>query len=103
MPAAPIAVHSDARTRTNVLVGLLALGAGFLGHVLAARAIGGTFSAYRDHLVGFAGLTIVSGAALALAGRFLWKGRHDVTLLVLGLLQASIGLFVYMERFSVHG
>lgn len=54
-------------------------------------------------IIGFVALTVVSGAALALGGGRFWKGRHDVTLLVPGVLQALIGLFVHIERFSVHG
>ena len=78
-------------------------GGGLLCHLLAASAIGGSHVAYRDHLIGFFGLTAVSGIVLALFGRRFWRGRHDLTLLGLGLLQALIGILVYVERFSVHG
>jgi hypothetical protein len=83
--------------------GLTLLVAGLIGHLLAAHAIGGTFVAYRDHVLGFVLLTIVSGALLALFGRRFWRGRHEVTLLWLGVVQAVIGVLVYIERFSVHG
>ena len=89
------------RIRTGL--GLLFLGAGFLGHFLAAQAIGGSYVAYRDHMLGFVGLTLLTGAIIAGLGWRFWRGRHDITLLSLGILQAVIGLFVYIERFTVHG
>jgi len=30
-----------------------------------------------------------------------WRGRHDITLLILGALQALLGLVVYVERFHI--
>lgn len=84
-------------------LGVILLGAGLLGHLLAARAIGGTYIAYRDHIFGFVFLTLVSGALLAALGWRFWRGRHDITLLILGALQTLVGAWVYMERFSVHG
>jgi hypothetical protein len=32
-----------------------------------------------------------------------WRGRHDITLLTVGVIQALIGIEVYLHRFSVHG
>ena len=93
----------DDRQRQLRLVGIACLMAGLLGHVLAAQAIGGTYIAYRDHLLGFAVLTIVTGALLAVAGAKFWRGRPAFTVLFLGVLQALIGLYAYIERFSVHG
>ena len=84
-------------------LGLVLLGAGFLGHFLAARAIGGSYVAYRDHMGGFFALTLVSGAIVAGLGSRFWRGRHDITVLTVGILQALLGLYVYVERFSVHG
>lgn len=84
-------------------LGLILLVAGFLGHYFAARAIGGTYIAYRDHIAGFVLLTVVSGAIVAAFGWRFWKGRHDITLLIVGALQAVIGYVVYLERFRVHG
>ena len=74
-----------------------------MGHVLAAQAIGGTRLAYRDHLLGFAGLTVVAGAIIAGLGWRFWKGRRDITVFILGAVQAIIGVIVYIQRFSVHG
>ena len=47
-----IAVPGTARRHWTWL-GAILLGLGLLGHLLAARAIGGTFVAYRDHILGF--------------------------------------------------
>jgi hypothetical protein len=85
------------------LLGVLLLGVGLLLHLLSARAIGGSYLAYRDHIFGFVVLTLVSGAIIAgLSWRF-WKGRHDITLLILGSVQTIVGIVVYINRFSVHG
>ena len=99
---------ADSRTRsvtrsTFTLIGAALLLAGLVGHVLAAQAIGGTSLAYRDHLLGFVGLTLVSGGIIAALGWRLWKGRRDITMLILGAVQAMLGLLVYLNRFSVHG
>ena len=84
-------------------VGLACLTAGLLGHVLAAQAIGGSYLAYRDHLLGFVGLTVVSGAVLVLIGWRFWRGRPERTVLVLGVVQLFFGVVAYVMRFSVHG
>jgi len=88
---------------TLTWLGLALLVAGLMGHLFAAQAIGGTFLAYRDHMIGFTALTVISGVIIALLGRRFWKGRHDITLLTLGVVQALVGVFVYIMRFSVHG
>ena len=85
------------------LLGVILLGVGLLLHLLSARAIGGRYVAYRDHILGFVVLTLVSGAIVAGLGWRFWKGRHDITLLILGVLQTVIGVLVYINRFSVHG
>jgi hypothetical protein len=79
------------------------LGIGLLLHLLSARAIGGSYVAYRDHIFGFVILTLVSGVIIAGIGWRFWRGRHDITLLILGAVQAIAGLDVYLNRFSVHG
>jgi hypothetical protein len=79
------------------------LGLGFLGHLFSARAIGGTYVAFRDHIFGFFLILLVSGAIVAGLGWRFWRGRHDITLLIIGALQALFGLLVYINRFSVHG
>jgi uncharacterized membrane protein (UPF0136 family) len=85
------------------LLGVLLLGVGLLLHLLSARAIGGSYLAYRDHIFGFVVLTLVSGAIIAAVGWRFWKGRHDITLLILGAVQTIVGIVVYINRFSVHG
>ena len=92
---------TDPGGRIRIWLGVVLLGAGLLAHLLAAQAIGGTHLAYRHHIFGFVGLTLISGAIIAGLGWWFWKGRHDITLLSLGILQALIGLLVYIERFSV--
>jgi hypothetical protein len=84
-------------------LGAILLGVGLLLHLLSARAIGGSYVAYRDHILGFVVLTLVSGALIAGLGWRFWKGRHDITLLILGALQTAVGIVVYVNRFSVHG
>lgn len=84
-------------------LGILLIIAGFFGHFFAAKAIGGTYIAYRDHMVGFFGLAILSGAIVALLGRKLWRGRPDLTVFIIGIIQAAFGLFVYINRFKLHG
>jgi hypothetical protein len=88
--------RADSGYEFRIWLGFALLTAGFLGHVFAARAIGGSHLAYRDHLAGFFGLTLISGAIIAGLGWKFWKGRPDITIL-------AIGLLVYIERFSVHG
>ncbi|MEA2765413.1 MAG: hypothetical protein QOK07_1817 [Gemmatimonadaceae bacterium] len=83
--------------------GLLLLIVGFLGHYFAARAIGATYIAYRDHIGGFLLILVVTGAIIAGLGWKFWKGRKDITLFIIGVVQALFGVIVYVNRFSVHG
>lgn len=91
------------RRPLNLWLGVGLLLGGLAGHVRAAQAIGGSYVAYRDHLFGFALLTVVSTVLFVAVGLKFWRGRHDITLLCVGVMQAAIGVFVYIERFSVHG
>jgi hypothetical protein len=84
------------------LLGVLLLPAGLLGHLLAARAIGGSYVAYRDHIFGFFLILVVSGGIIAALGWRFWKGRRDITLLIVGVVQALFGLVIYLERFRIH-
>ncbi|GAC1458968.1 MAG: hypothetical protein PVSMB1_08890 [Gemmatimonadaceae bacterium] len=93
----------DASSRRRLWLGVILLGAGLLGHLLAAQAIGGSTVAYTHHVLGFLGLSIVAGAIIGGLGWRFWKGRHDVTVLILGAVQALLGLVVYVQRFNVHG
>ena len=95
--AAP-AVH-----RSWTWLGVVLLIVGFLGHFFAARAIGGSYIAFRDHILGFFLILIVTGGIVALLGRWLWRDRPDITVLVVGAIQAVFGIIVYVQRFHVHG
>jgi disulfide bond formation protein DsbB len=84
-------------------LGVLLLVVGFLGHFFAARAIGGSYIAFRDHIFGFFLILVVTGGIIALLGWRFWKGRRDITVLIIGVVQALFGIYVYIERFNVHG
>jgi len=84
-------------------LGVALLIGGFFGHFFAARAIGGTYIAYRDHLAGFVILTAVSALIVWALGLRFWKRRTDITIFIVGVIQAAIGVLVYVQRFSVHG
>ena len=103
MDAPSSGLTANPRSRMRLWAGYLLLGVGLLFHVLAARAIGGSWIAYRDHVLGFVLLSVVSGAIIAGLGWRFWKGRHDITVLILGVVQSALGVWVYIERFSVHG
>jgi hypothetical protein len=90
-------------SQRRIWLGVLLLVVGFLGHFFAARAIGGTYVAYRDHVFGFFLILLVTGAIIAGLGWRFWKGRHDITLLIVGVVQALFGIWIYINRFSVHG
>jgi hypothetical protein len=84
-------------------LGVLLLVVGFFGHYFAARAIGGSYIAYRDHIFGFFAILLVTGAIIAGLGWRFWKGRRDITLLIIGVVQALLGIWVYIGRYNVHG
>ena len=88
-------------SRTRIWLGVILIGLGFLGHFFAARAIGGTTLAYRDHIFGFFLILLVTGAIIAGLGWRFWKGRRDITVLIIGAVQALFGLVIYIERFHV--
>ena len=100
-PAAPPIAAS---TRyAYILAGIALTLLGLAGHIRAAKALGGTHIAYRDHLLGFVIVAVVSGIIIALLGRRFWRGRSDVSILIFGVVQALVGALVYVQRFSVHG
>ncbi|HEX9219447.1 MAG TPA: hypothetical protein VF858_03085 [Gemmatimonadaceae bacterium] len=88
--------------RSWIWLGAILLAVGLSGHLLAARAIGGYYIAYRDHIAGFLLLTLVAGLIIAALGWRFWKGRHDITLLILGVVQTLIGIVIYINRFNIH-
>ena len=103
----PVASHPHEPQRDpgvslgRLRLGAILLGLGLLGHLLAAQAIGGSLRAYSHHIFGFSLLTLVSGAVIAALGWRFWRGRHDTTLLILGGVQALLGLVVYIRRFDI--
>jgi hypothetical protein len=88
-------------SRLRLWLGVVLLAAGLSGHLLAARAIGGYYIAYRDHIFGFFLLTTVAGAIIAALGWRFWRGRHDITVLILGAVQAILGFVIYLNRFNI--
>jgi uncharacterized membrane protein len=94
---------SSSTRRQRVLLGWVFLALGLLGHVLAARAIGGTPLAFRDHIAGFVILSLVSFAIIGGLGWKFWRGRRDTTVLAVGALQAILGFVIYLQRFTMHG
>jgi hypothetical protein len=89
-------------SRTRIWLGVVLIVLGFLGHFFAARAIGGYYVAYRDHIFGFFLILLVTGAIIAGLGWRFWKGRNDITVLVIGAVQALFGLVIYINRFNIH-
>ena len=67
---------------------------GLVGHLYAASAIGGSRIAYTHHVLGFVVILIVTGAILMVVGRYFWRTRPDRTLLMIGIVQALLGLYV---------
>jgi hypothetical protein len=89
------------RSRIWAGIGLLALG--LLGHLYAAHAIGGTRLAYGHHVFGFFLILAVTGAIVAALGRHFWRSRPDVTVLVIGAVQALVGLLVALAPHRAAG
>lgn len=87
-------------SRNRKWIGVALLGLGLLGHLLAASAIGSRI-AYQHHVLGFVLILVVTGGIIAALGWWFWRGRHDVTILIVGIVQALFGLFVYLARFRV--
>jgi hypothetical protein len=44
----------------------------------------------------------VTGAIIAGLGWRFWKGRPDITVLVIGVVQALFGIVIYINRFNIH-
>jgi len=81
-------------------LGVVLIVVGFLGHFFAARAFG-TYIYYRDHIAGFFLILGVTGAIIAGLGWRFWKGRHDITVLTIGVVQALFGIAIYIMRFHI--
>jgi hypothetical protein len=97
----PREIDVSGAARHRMWLGAILLVAGLVGHLLAAHRIGGSPVAYQHHIAGFFGISIVTGAIIAGLGARFWKGRHDITLLILGALQALLGLLVYADTSRV--
>jgi hypothetical protein len=94
-------VESASGSRLRIWLGVFLFIAGLCGHLFAARAIGGYYIAYRDHIAGFFLIALVTGAIIVPLGWRFSRGRLDVTVLTLGVTQAVIGFVIYLFRFHV--
>ncbi len=81
--------------RVRLWIGIVLLAVGLSGHLFTAAVTGGQSLHYRHHILGFVFLSAVAWVILALLGRRFWRGRHDITVLTLGAVQAILGLMVY--------
>ena len=96
------AFSAGTNSRLRMWLGVILLAVGLAGHLFAAQAIGGYYVAYRDHIFGFVVIAVVTGAIIAGLGWRFWKGRHDITLLAIGAVQAIFGFLIYLQRFNIH-
>jgi hypothetical protein len=92
---------APAPNRRLAWLGALLIVVGFLGHFFAARAIG-TYIYYRDHIFGFFLILLVTGPIIAWLGSRFWRGRRDITVLIIGVVQALFGIVIYINRFNIH-
>lgn len=80
-------------------LGVLLLSLGLLGHGIAAYLNGSGRIAYLHHVGGFFIILAVTGLLIAGAGRLFWRGRNDVTVFVIAIVQAVMGVvIVYLEH-----
>ena len=78
----------------RIWVGIVLLVLGLVGHLYAAYARGGTSVAYTHHVLGFFLILVVTGAIIAGLGWRFWRSRPDITVLIVGVVQALFGLLV---------
>ena len=89
--------------RARIWLGVILAGLGLFGHVFAAQAISGHNPlAYRHHIFGFFLILLVTGPIIAALGWRFWKGRQDITVLTIGVVQALFGLVIYIDRFNIN-
>jgi hypothetical protein len=84
------------RNRSRVVIGITLLLIGLAGHLAAANVEGGRALHYQHHIFGFFLLAIVSLLVVGALSRFFWRGRHDVTVVIVGALQAIFGCVIYV-------
>jgi uncharacterized membrane protein AbrB (regulator of aidB expression) len=92
---------TDSGRRVRFLAGIILIGVGLLGHLLAARAISSNPMAYKHHIFGFFLILVVTGAIISALGWRFWKRRTDITVLTIGVVQALIGAVIYINRFNI--
>ena len=81
------------------MAGCAMLVIGLLAHVLAAKLRGGSTIAYVHHTGGFFLLTAIAALLVLPLQRFFWRGRFDITLLIVGVVQVLMGgVVVVLER-----
>jgi hypothetical protein len=85
---------------TGIAAALLLVG--LLGHVLAARAMGGSRIAYVHHVSGFFIIAVLTVLPLLGLRWLFWRRRHGVTLLAFAAVQALLGLAVYANQLQSH-
>lgn len=99
MDTLPTAAGPRPTPRWSAWGGMLLLAVGLLGHLYAAHAIGGSRMAYTHHVLGFFLILLVTGGLIAGVGWRFWRSRAALAVLVIGAVQALVGLMVAAEPF----
>ena len=79
----------------RIVLPAILLTIGLLGHLLAADAEGGRALHYRHHILGFVILLVASAVVVGVLGHFFWRGRRNVSILIVAAAQALFGLVIY--------
>jgi len=82
--------------RRNHVVGIALLLLGLGGHLASAYVIRALPHAFAHHIEGFLLLTMATALVLLALGWFFWRGRHDITLLLLGISQFVAGWAIFV-------
>jgi hypothetical protein len=88
------AVVAGIASRRRLSIGVMLLVVGLLGHLVSAYTIRANPRAFPDHLEGFFGIAVATGIIIMGLGWLFWRGRHDITWLVFGAVQAIAGIAV---------
>ena len=86
-------------SRLSLWAGVLLLVIGLLAHVYAAHAMGGSTIAYTHHVLGYFMILLVTGGAIVALGWRFWRARWGLAILVVGIVQALLGLWVAAEPY----